>query len=72
MTGIREVKAANEARLMALPGVVSVGVGRTPGGEDVIVVCLDRARPGTVAALPKALSGYPVRIEITGPVKPLD
>lgn len=72
MTGIREVKAANEARLLALPGVVSVGLGRTPEGEDVIVVCLDRRRPRTLAALPEALSGYPLRIEITGPVKPLD
>lgn len=72
MAGIREVKAAHEARLLALPGVVSVGLGRSPEGEDVIVVCLDRARPRTLAALPETLAGYPVRIEITGPVKPLD
>ncbi|HXF82216.1 MAG TPA: hypothetical protein VNN19_05635 [bacterium] len=70
--GIQEVKKAHEARLLALPGVVSVGIGRGEGGEEVIVVCLDRRRPRTLAALPPSLEGFPLRVEITGPVRPLD
>jgi hypothetical protein len=54
---------------MAMPGVVSVGIGQNPDGTLVIVVGLDGPRPDTAAQLPKELEGYPVRTKITGPVK---
>ena len=68
---IRQVKAAHEAGLLALPGVVSVGVGRGPSGQAQIVIGLDRRRPRTLARLPRTLGGYEVRVEIVGPVKAL-
>lgn len=66
---IQEVKARHAPRLLALPGVVSVGIGRDAEGREVIVVGLDRARPETQAHLPTQVEGYPVRVEIIGTVK---
>jgi len=66
---IQEVKAKHVERLLAMPGVVSVGIGKNPDGQFVIIVGLDGPRPKTVEQLPKVLEGYPVRVEITGPIK---
>ena len=66
---IQEVKAKHAVRLLALPGVVSVGIGRDPGDGAVIVVGLDRARPETAEKIPQELDGHPVRVEVIGPVR---
>jgi len=66
---IQEAKARHAPRMLALPGVVSVGIGRDGEGREVIVVGLDRARPETQARLPAALEGYRVRVQVIGPVK---
>jgi hypothetical protein len=69
---IQEVKTQHADRLLSLPGVISVGVGRRPDGTEVIVVGLDRSRPEAKAKVPQTLGGYPVRIEIVGEVKAQD
>jgi len=66
---IHEVKAKHAPRFLALPGVVSVGVGRDAAGVEVIVIGLDRERPETQAGLPTQLEGYTVRVQIIGAVK---
>ena len=66
---IQQVKTKHETRLMAMPGVVSVGIGRNADGQPVIVVGLDRERPETRATVPQELEGHPVRIEVIGPVR---
>lgn len=66
---IQETKAKHEARLMAQPGVVSVGIGRDADGSEVIVVGLDRERPDARAALPLELEGYRVRVQVIGSVR---
>ena len=66
---IKEVKRIHEARLLALPGVVSVGLGRDDHGNPAIIVGLDRSRPKTEAQLPCALDHYPVVVQIIGPIK---
>lgn len=66
---IQEVKAKHVERLMAMPGVVSVGIGKNPDGQSVIIVGLDGPSPKTVEQIPKVLEGYPVRVEIIGPIK---
>jgi hypothetical protein len=66
---IQEVKARHAARLLALPGVVSVGIGRDAEGREVIIIGLDRARPETQARLPTLIEGHGVRVEIIGTVK---
>lgn len=69
MPTIEEVKARHAERLLELPAVVSVGIGRDPDGQPVIVVGLDRKRPETEQALPAEIENYPVRIKIIGAPK---
>jgi hypothetical protein len=53
----------NSDRLMALPGVVGVGVGlRAEGGPVVRVFTASRG----VGGLPDGIEGFPVEIEVTG------
>jgi hypothetical protein len=66
---IQEAKARHAQRLLALPGVVSVGVGRDAEGREAIVVGLDRARPETQSLVPAQLEGYRVRVEVIGPAR---
>ena len=66
---IQEVKAKYTDHLLAMPGVVSVGIGRNPDGTLVIIVGVYGPRPDTVRQLPKELEGFPVRAEVTGPVR---
>jgi hypothetical protein len=66
---IQEAKARHAARILALPGVVSVGIGRDAQGREVIVIGLDRARPETRARLPTELEGYRVQVQVVGVVK---
>jgi hypothetical protein len=66
---IQEVKARHAPRFLALPGVVSVGIGRDPDGREMIVIGLDRARAETQARLPTEIEGYRVRTDIIGTVR---
>jgi hypothetical protein len=70
MPSIEQVKEKHAARLLTLPGVVSVGIGRGTDGGKAIVIGLDRPRPETESKLPQLLEGYPLRIEVIGPVRP--
>jgi hypothetical protein len=66
---IEEVKAQHEARLMATPGVVSVGIGRDRDGRAVIVVGVDDERSEAFRSLPAAIDGYPVEIRVVGRIR---
>lgn len=66
---IHEVKAQHERRLLAIEGVVSVGVGRDSAGRPIIVIGLDKSRLRTMVQLPQTLDGYPVRVEVVGEIK---
>ncbi len=66
---IQDVKTRYEDSLLAMPGVISVGIGKNPDGQFAIIVGMDGPRPETVNQLPTVLEGYPVRMEIIGPVK---
>ena len=68
---IQEIKARHEKRFLAMPGVVSVGIGKGPDGKLVIIVGLDRDRPQTVKEVPKLLDGYTVEVKVIGPVRAL-
>lgn len=54
--------------LMSLPGVVGTATGLTEGGQPAILVLAER--PG-VTGVPASLDGYPVRVEVTGPITAL-
>jgi hypothetical protein len=65
---IQDVKRKHEAELMAMRGVVSVGLGRDERGGPIIVVGIDRERRGLRARLPGNLEGYDVRVVVVGTV----
>jgi hypothetical protein len=64
-----QVRAREEARLLAIPGVTSVGVGfGPPGGEAITVGVVDA---GVAARIPREIGGVPVVVTVTGPVDAL-
>ena len=69
---IQEVKKKHETRLLALPGVVSVGIGRDNEGNAAIIIGLERARTQAEAQLPNTLDGHKVIVQISGTLKPMD
>jgi hypothetical protein len=66
---IEETKAKHQNRLMRLPGVVSVGIGREPTGELAIVVGVVDTKSRHGSPFPTLLDGHPVRVEVVGTVK---
>ena len=66
---ISEVKTKHAERLMALPGVVSVGIGKNASGDPAIIVGLDKQRPQTESQIPDTLDDFPVVIQISGKIK---
>jgi hypothetical protein len=68
-SSIQEVKKQHEARLLDMPGVVSVGMGLDPNGNQAIIVGLEGPRPETEAKIPAMLEDFPVVIQIIGPIK---
>ncbi len=66
---IQEVKKSHERRLLALPGVVSVGIGLDKRGQSAIIIGLDGPNPETETKLPTELDGYAVMVRMIGPIK---
>lgn len=68
---IQEIKQQHQARLLALPGVVSVGIGQDSKGKPAIVIGLDKVRTETEAEIHKTLGNTHVIVQIVGTIKPL-
>ena len=68
-TTIGDVKTQHEARMLQLPGVVSVGIGRDENGNPAIIVGLEGPHSETESQLPVRLEGYPVVVRIVGRIK---
>ena len=66
---IEEVKARHAEALLARPGVVSVGIGLDEDGRPAIIVGVEREETAAALALPPALEGHPVRVQVVGPVQ---
>lgn len=68
---IQEVKEACEKQLMAMPGVMGVGIGLTKDRrERCIKVYVSRDASAQAAQIPKEIEGYPVEVEIRGTFRP--
>ncbi len=65
---IQQVKEQHTTELMALPGVVSVGLGRSRDGVPVIIVGVESDSPVIVSAVPRRIEGYPVEVQVSGRV----
>ena len=68
---ITAVKAKHASRLMAKPGVVSIGIGQEADGEKVIIIGVDSQDRLDSLALPQELDGYPVKTQVIGVVRGL-
>ncbi len=66
---IKDVKAKHAARVMELPGVVSVGIGKGADGNPAIMIGIERESDEVRASLPKELDGFPVEVQVIGPIK---
>ena len=68
-SSIQEVKKKHEALFLDMPGVVSVGIGLDPNGNQAIIVGLDGSHPESKAKIPALLEDFPVVIQRVGPIK---
>jgi hypothetical protein len=68
-SSIKDVKKRHEARLLKLPGVVSVGIGLNRNGQSAIIIGLDGPNEEREGQLPSMLEGYPVEVRIVGTLK---
>jgi hypothetical protein len=68
---IQTVQEANIPTLMALDGVVGVAIGELDDHTPCIVVYVVEMTETLRAALPKTLEGHPVRVEVSGEIRPL-
>jgi hypothetical protein len=66
---IAAAKAGVASQLLAMPGVVSIGVGRAADGTEVIVVGVDGSRPDVEPRLPTSADGFTVEIRRIGPLR---
>lgn len=69
MADIESVKRARQAELLAIPGVVGVGIISGPLGNPAIAVYVTHG--GVAARVPKMLEGYPVSVEVSGEIDAL-
>jgi len=56
--------------LMAIPGVVGVYEGQTRGRTVIRVMLLAKV-DSTLRRIPRQLEGYPVEVEVGGPIEPM-
>ena len=68
---VTEVLAEHSAALLAVPGVVGTAEGVCEGAP-CIRVYVEEATSILRARVPEVLEGYPVVIEETGEIQPLD
>ena len=70
---INEVLRAHDKELLAVPGVVGVYVAALEDGKTpCLKVMLAQKSAEAERAIPKTLEGYPVLIEVTGELRPLE
>jgi hypothetical protein len=67
---ISDVFDANQAMIMALPGVVGVGIGEQDGRPCIRVMVMDSS--AGIAGMPDQLDGYLVIVDESGEIRALD
>ena len=69
---INTVMEAHVGDLMAIPGVTGVAVGELEDGTPCILILILEQTEELEEKLPKQLDGRPVRVMVTGEIKPMD
>jgi hypothetical protein len=70
-TGINAVLAAHEKELLAIPGVVGIYVGVLDDGKSPCLKIMLARRTPESSQIPTQIDGFPVRLEVTGEIRPL-
>jgi hypothetical protein len=68
---INAVLAAHEKELMAIPGVVGVYVGVLDDQKSPCLKIMLARRTPESNHIPAQIDGWPVRVEVTGKIRPL-
>jgi hypothetical protein len=68
---IEDVQRDHTPALMAIPGVVGVYQGALDDGTPFIGVMVLEKTAEITRRVPEDLEGYRVKIDVTGPIKPL-
>jgi hypothetical protein len=69
---INVVLAAHDKELLAMPDVVGVYVGTLEDRRTLCLrVMLARKNPETERKIPRLIEGYPVRVEVSGEIRPM-
>ena len=69
MTDISEIKKQNESSLLAISGVVSVGIGLNDKGQKTIMVGVRSEDAARQAKIPNQLEGHPVTVNVVGTIR---
>jgi len=70
----RDINAVMESHvdeLMAVPGVVGVAIGALDDGKPMIRVMVVEKSTVIDEKIPTTLEGYPVRVTVSGEIKPM-
>jgi hypothetical protein len=67
---VKNIKTRHESQPMAMPGVVSVGIGKDEVGHPVIVIGIESESHLNMLTLPRELEGIPVKVQVTGTIRP--
>jgi len=68
---IAVVLARHTVSLMEMEGVVGVFQGERPNHDPIVVVLLSAQSEELRMRIPQKLDGYPVQIEVSGPIIPM-
>jgi hypothetical protein len=66
---LKEAKREHEAAILAMPDVVSVGIGKDSKGKLAIIIGLERSNAKTEAKIRQLLTAHPVEVRVIGKVK---
>ena len=70
-TDINTVMEAHVEELMAIPGVTGVAVGETEDRTPCILVLVMEETEDIKEKIPDQLEGHPVRLMVSGEIKPM-
>ncbi len=69
---IKEVIEKHSRDIMSVPGVAGIYQGETKDGKPCIKIMVVKKTEEINKRIPKTLEGYPVIIDVTGVIKPMN
>lgn len=66
---IRDIKAEYESQLLAMTGVVSVGLGQDAEGNPLMIIGVESEEITRTMKLPREFQNFPVTFQVIGTVK---